>query len=303
MAILNGQGVTSYTRKMVRAIEGAPGCGGGPIRDDPYTNPIPRQVNTITFTADADVSDEIVEDQVFRTTITEPDGTTHVVDYTIDSDDDTAGTDAEGLALVAGLVRDAINATATLNGIVVASAAAGVTTLTFDHAGIDYSVAFEIVPAVSETTLVSAVATSVSPAGSAIPFGRFVVQGAAVGGQRSFALPSAAAETALVGVLLRPLGVIPNQAGTLSTDNDVLPAGAIGSIRRAGPVYMKNVDTTDAAKNGAVFVVVATTGGDALGTARATDDSTNSVELPARVAYWAEDVPAGAVGEIQIVGM
>jgi hypothetical protein len=52
-----------------------------------------------------------------------------------------------------------------------------------------------------------------------------------------------------------------------------------------------------------VFVVVATTGGDALGTARATDDSTNSVELPARVAYWAEDVPAGAVGEIQIVGM
>lgn len=281
MPILNNQGITSYARKQPIGREGD--LHTEPARVRALQNPILAQISTVTYAAVADVSDEIVEDQVFTITVTEPDGTVHTVSHTVTAADATAGTDANGLAYMAVQMVTDFNAEPTLYGVATAARPAGLgatgtngaVVITFSHPGIDYVVDASITPAASETTLTDTVATSQAAGGSGIPLGRFVTSGGtgAANGEL-LELPDAAADD-IVGILARSdVGV--NQAGSLSTDLDTLPPGYIGAVVEEGEVLMRN-NGAAVVPRAAVYAVVSTSGGDALGEAHSALEGTAQV--------------------------
>lgn len=283
MTIQNGLGITGYSRTMDKGIPGSR-AEFGEIVARPMVNPKNKQVTELTAGGTASDGD-------YTVTITEPDGTVHTVTFTRASAETNDGI-SDGLVTA---FETAI--TGDLAGVVESAVDSDTNDLqiTFAHEGLDYTVATS---APGSGTLTATEITD--PAGSSIPLGRFVADGgASEDGQRAMALPSGVAETAVLGVLMRPIGMNTNQEGTLSSDVDEVQAGGLGDVCRRGAVNVLNVGG-DATANGSVFVVVNTAGGDALGAARGTDDGANSVELPARAAYWVEDTPEGEVGAVYL---
>lgn len=281
MSIGNNIGITSYRRNMARGFEGQAASARLP-ECRTYVNPKPKQVSELTVGGTAADGDYVA-------TITEPDGTTLTVTFTRGSGEANA---AIAVALTAAIVA-AIDGN--LAGVVEGATDSDTndTQLTFEHEGIAYQVSGT---APAGATLTHTLITD--PAGVDVPIGRFVVQGvAAQGGQTTIAVPTAAAETAIIGITMRPLGQYVNGESGDASQIDQIKPGQLASVAYEGPVLMRNVGA-DATRHGQVHVVVATAGGDEIGQARGDDDGANSVTLPARNAYWAEDTASGEVGPV-----
>jgi hypothetical protein len=126
ITIQNGRGLTRVDQ-YPQAME--PGVPQGDGHDVPWENSDLAQISTTTWSAAADVSDEIVAGQVIRTTLTDPDGVAYATTNTVTAADNTAGTDGAGLAYMAGRLAVEIEANGELVNIVSASAAAAVVTI------------------------------------------------------------------------------------------------------------------------------------------------------------------------------
>lgn len=278
MSTINtGYGIRSVQRYMDARVAGEP---AGPGYDRPYENPLLAQVATTTWSAAADVSDEIVAGQIIRTTITDPAGVAYVTDYTVTADDNTAGTDGAGLALVATRQAAAIEANPELVNIVSASASGAVCTVSWLHydARGDWSYTSTVVPAAAETTLVSTeVAASTSMGGAVIPMARFVAEIAPVHGQgvRRARLPTGSTDR-IAGVALRDITQVRAYDLTPAAV-DSYPVGSMLGVRESGDVHMANTGDVAAAIGDPVYAVISTTGGDALGEARPTRAGTADV--------------------------
>lgn len=283
MSIHNGIGITSYSRTMDQRIAGSPAEGKLPLART-MLNPLNKQVTEFTVggtAADGDYTFNVIE----------PDGTTTPVTFTRGSGETNDG-------ISDGLLAQATTQIGTdLAGIIESAVDSDTNDLqvTFEHEGIAYTFTTS---APSGATLTATEITS--PAGVSIPIGRFVADGgSSVDGQRTIALPSGVAETAILGVTMRRLGYDVNAESELSTAIDQIAPGKLVDVAREGAVNVLNVGA-DATANGSVFVVVNTAGGDELGEARGDDDGANSVELPLRNAYWLEDTPSGQVGPVYL---
>lgn len=248
MAIHNGIGITAYRRNQPGAVHGTPAAIDLP-KCFTALNPIPAQVNNVAISGFGADTDSIT------LTIVEPDGTTHTFTVTR-----AAGVPADDAAAAVALAA-LVNASAALLGVVVASTSTTNLILSFSHRGISYEVTTAVTGCTATVTQTS------DPAGVTVPLGRFVTAGAAVGGVPTIAIPTAAAATALRGILLREPVSVPNLASRLQAALDELPAGDLASIAYDGLVNMENVGAA-ANRGDPVFVVVATTGGDAIGEAR-----------------------------------
>lgn len=280
MALQNGIGIASVPYRMTRQVEGQPhGAPGGPRRDMPYENPLLAQVATCTVGSTSDVSDEIAAGQVVTATFTDPDGVVYTASHTVTADENTAGTDADGIALMADIIADMINAEETLANIVEAEAAAAVTTVRWLHPDPrgNWGFSVSIAAAAAETPLTTTeVAASQSTGGTVIPMGRFLAYRTPVtGGRRRGGLPNAATDR-IAAVALRD----PTQyRGTsqLATATNDYPVGCVMTARELGQVSVRNVSEVAAVAGDPVYTVISTTGGDALGQARCDRDGTADV--------------------------
>ena len=274
--IINGRGIGSVQRHMDPRVAGEP---AGPGYDRPYENPLLVQISTTTWSAAADVSDEIVEGQVIRTTITDPAGVVYTTDHTVTAGENTLGTDVAGLSVIAGIQAASIEANSELVNIVAASASGAVCTVTWLHPDDrgNWTYASTVVPAAVETTLVTTEATSQSTGGAVIPMARFVAEVAPVHGQgvRRARLPNASTDH-IAGVALRDITQV-RLYDVTTTAVDSYPIGSMLGVREQGDVHVVNTGPTAAAIGDPVYVVIATTGGDALGEARPTRDGTADV--------------------------
>jgi hypothetical protein len=263
--IRNGTGITAVQRTQDARVAGEP---AGPGFDRPYENPLLPQISTLTLAAVADVSDEIVADQVWTITLTDPDGVAYRTLYTVTAADNTAGTDGAGLAHMATQLAAALEANGELVNIVSASAAAAVITITWLHPNRGtWTVAAVCAPAAAEAVLLATAATSQTAGGSTLPMARVVAMRApAIGGLRRAGLPSALTDI-LGGVALRDITQVRLYDTTLAAV-DTYPAGSMVGVREEGDVHMVNTSATAAAIGDPVYVVIATTGGDLLGEVR-----------------------------------
>lgn len=272
--IRNGAGITAVQRTQDARVAGEP---SGPGFDRPYENPLLPQISTLTLAAQADVSDEIVADQVWSITLTDPDGVAYLTLYTVTTADNTAGTDGAGLAHMATRLAAALEANGELVNIVSASAAGAVITITWLHPNRGtWTVAAVCAPAVAETVLLATAATSQTAGGSTLPMARVVAMRApATGGLRRAGLPSALTDI-LAGVALRDITQVRLYDTTLAAV-DTYPAGSMVGVREEGDVHVANTSSTAAAIGDPVHVVIATTGGDLLGEVRPDRDGTADV--------------------------
>lgn len=279
--ISNGRGITRASMGSGRQDAYREGQPVGNGRDIPYANPSLPQIDTITLTAAADVSDEIVEGQVWTITLTSDDfGDVVTTTYEVTADDNTAGTDGAGLEYMAGQLVDAINANVDMQNVAVATNVLGVITLTYLHAGQAWTMTASCAPAAAETTLVSTEATSQTAGGTTIPMARFVTYGTPVPGGpggpgRRGSLPTAATQT-IAGITLADWSQVrPYTLGTSATN--AYAVGSIMSVREEGEVAMVNQGGSAAVAGDDVYCVISTTGGDSLGQARSTPDGTADV--------------------------
>lgn len=273
MAIQNGRGITSLP---YYPDSYEPGVPFGPGRDVPYSNPFLPQISTITLSATADVSDEIVAGQVWEIVLTDPSGVEYSTEYTVTADDNTAGTDGAGLAYMAGRLASALEGNAELSNIISATSSGAVITITWLHADQGaWTVSATCTPAAAEAVLTDTVATSQTAGGVVIPMARFVRYGTVVQGMRRASLPSAATDV-IAGVALRDM-TRTRLYDTLATAVDSYAIGDMVSVREQGAVPMRNVGDAAAVPGGPVYCVVSTSGGDALGEARNDRDGTADV--------------------------
>lgn len=281
VAIRNGRGLRASDISSGRQDAYAAGQPLGLGRDIAYSNPALAQISTLTLAEQADVSDEIVEGQVWTITLTDPDGVAYATSYTLDAADAAAGTDAEGLAYMAGQLAAAMEANTELDNIVDAAASGAVITVTWKHpdAGV-WTIAAVCAPAVAETVLLATAATSQTAGGTTLPMARFVTLGTPApegpgGPGRRASLPSASTDT-IMGVALRDFSQV-RPFDTAAGSANAWSIGSIVSVREGGEVAMTNVSSTAAVAGGPVYAVVSTTGGDALGEARADQDGVADV--------------------------
>jgi len=272
--IRTGRGISSVQRTQDARVAGEP---SGPGFDRPYENPFLAQISTLTLAAQSDVSDEIVADQVWTITLTDPDGVAYATTYTVTAADNTAGTDGAGLAHMATQLAAAIEANGDLINVVSASAASAVITITWlaPNRGA-WTVAGVCAPAAAETVLLATAATSQSAGGSVLPMARFVRMAAPFGaGIRRARLPTSTSDI-LAGVALRDI----TQVRLYDTSVDAVdsyPIGSMVGVREEGDVHVRNTSATAAAIGDPVHVVIATTGGDLLGEVRPDRDGTADV--------------------------
>lgn len=273
--IQNGRGLHTFSQYPEELEPGVPQGAG---QDHSYENALLPQISTCTWSAVADVSDEIVVGQTIRTTLTDPDGVAYVNDYVLTADDNTAGTDGAGLALMATRQAASLEADPDLMNIASFSASGAVMTATWLHPDLrgNWTFAATVVPAAAETTLVTTEATSQSTGGAVIPMARFVARATPVsGGKRRCTLPQNASAV-LAGIALRDMTVTRGTSLLSAATNDY-PIGSMVAVREQGGVPMVNVGDATAQAGDPVYAVVSTTGGDALGEARSDRDGTADV--------------------------
>lgn len=265
-------GIISTQARMDAGVEGQR-MGAG--TDETFDNPALAQISTLTLAEQADVSDEIIEDQVWTIVLTDPLGVTITTLYTVTAEDDTAGTDALGLAYMAGVLAAALEGNVELQNVVDAVGVGPDIQLTWKHPaqGV-FTFTAVCTPAAAEPVLLATPATSQDAGGVEITMGRVVVYGTPVAAGTS-ELPRASLPTAvgdqLAGIATRDLAqpradVIP--FATVPIDN-VYPIASLVGVRTVGRVRMVNQSANDAAAGGPVHYVVNTTGGDLLGQTRA----------------------------------
>lgn len=260
-SIRNQRGITKVQRLQDARVAGMP-VGHG--FDRPYENPLLAQITTVTLAEQADVSDEVVQGQVWTFTFTDPDGIETLVLYTVTAEDDTASTDALGLAYMAGVLAAAVSRA--LDNIVTAVGDGPGIVITWDHADQDaWTVEAVCAPAVAETVLLATSVTNQQAGGVVLPMARFVVQGTpTAGGKRRASLPSATTET-IVGVALRDINQARNPSSAFAAANEY-PAGTVVGVREEGDVTMVNVGA-DAVAGDPVHAVISIAGGDLQGEA------------------------------------
>jgi len=274
VTIRNGRGIVSTQYSQDARVAGEPAGEG---YDRPYENPLLPQISTLTLAEQVDVSDEIVAGQVWTITLTDPDGVAYTTLYTVTAADDTAGTDAEGLAYMAGVLAAALEANSELTNLVSATSTGAVITVTWLHPNQGaWTITAVCTPAAAETVLLATPATSQTAGGTVLPMARFVAEIAPeTGGLRRARLPNAATDR-LAGVALRDL----TQDRLFDTDPnavDSYPAGSMVGVRERGDVHMVNTSTTAAVIGDPVYAVISTTGGDALGEVRPDRDGVGQV--------------------------
>jgi hypothetical protein len=252
--IANNLGISGYSRRMARALEGAP-ASAEPMLSRPMINALIGQITTITIAGFGADTDSVA------ITIELPDGTD--VTSTVTR---AAGVPVDDAAAATALAL-AINADQELNGHVEASTNAADLILTFEHENQAYEVTRVVVGCTA--TIVETQAAGGDP----IPFGRFVVAGAAtVDGNSAMAeVDATTTEWDIVGVTMRPIGQFANQGSADPDASDGIAAGKMGDAGRDGAVYMRNNGSVASTVNGEVWCVVSTAGGDELGEARADD--------------------------------
>ncbi len=280
-ALRNGRGITAESLGNGRQDAYQAGQPIGDGRDVAYQNPYLPQISTLTLAATADVSDEIVADQLWTITLTDPDGVAYVTTYLVTAADNTAGTDGAGLAHMATQLAAALEGDADLDNLVDATSSAAVITVTWRHPNQGaWTITAVCTPAAAEAVLLATPATSQTAGGVVIPMARFVTYGtlttSLVGGPgRRAALPTAVTNV-IAGIALKDYTQVRPFDTTASAVNSY-PIGAMVSVREVGEAAMQNVGDATAVAGGAVWAVVATTGGDALGEARSDRDGTADV--------------------------
>ncbi len=269
--IVNGTnvGITRTQRRMDPRVEGEP-VGDG--YDRSYENPALPQISTLTLAEQSDVSDEIVAGQVWTITLTDPIGVTTVNLYTVTADDDTAGTDAEGLAYMAGVLAASIEADPQFENIVDALGLGPAIQLTWRHPrqGV-WTVAAVCTPAAAEPVLLATPATPQAAGGVEIPMARAIAYGTPSGTGESRAVLPTSATDHIAGVALRDITQVrPSQVlfGPVPTDN-VYPIGTMVGVREEGDVALTNQGSVAAVPGDPVHVVISTAGGGQLGQFRA----------------------------------
>jgi hypothetical protein len=271
MSLRSGRGITaaSLNGRQTAYKAGQP-IGSG--RDVTYSNPFLAQISTLTLAAVSDVSDEIVADQVWTITLTDPDGVAYETEHTVTAADNTAGTDGDGLAYMATTLAAALEANVEIEGLIDASASAAVITITWKQANQGtWTVAAVCTPAAAEAVLTATAATSQTAGGTTLPMARFVAFGTPVpegagGPGRRASLPSAVTSV-IGGISLYDLTET-RPYDTTSTAVNTYAVGSLVNVREQGEVAMENVSSVAAIAGGPVYCVVSTTGGDALGEAR-----------------------------------
>jgi hypothetical protein len=261
-----------------RPIEGTPGTN---LKSRSYANPRLAQISTWTWT----LSDTVGE---VSATIRLPDGSTLTA----------TGTDAGSTNTThADTIVLAINTDDAWSNIATAENTAGVITVTFLHAGLDY--AFVGFTAPGAGVLTATVPETQAAGGINFPVARWVVAAANAQDPEIPALALPGPGGKLVGVTIRPAGQLVNSGNDDNTVNvseafipsEMVPVGFNGSI------YVTNVGSVASVKDAGVFAVVNVAGGDLLGQTRADDDGANSEPAPA---YWVDVVQPNERGRIYI---
>jgi len=259
-------------------LEGTPGSD---LRRRSYANPLLAQVSTWTWSG-SDTAGFV------SVAIRLPGGTEITA----------AGTDAGATDTThADTIVAAINASDDWRNVATAANVAGVVTVTFLHAGLDY--VFLDFTAPGAGVLTPTVPETQAAGGIRFPCGRWVV--AAANAQDpdipALALPGPGGN--VVGVTLRPHGQIVNSedAANVGTPSEAFVAGDMVPVGFEGSIYVRNVGTVASVKDAQVFAVVNVAGGDALGQSRADDDGANSEPAPG---YWVDVVQPGQRGRISI---
>jgi hypothetical protein len=275
MALRNQSGIVSY-EQFHDAYEAGTPQGDG--RDVPYENPLVAQISTITITGTAA---QLVEDQVFSTTVTDPNGVAYAALYTVDAADAAIAVDADAVERAGLRVAQSLNALADLANILTATSGTvaggdeGLVTLTFLHppnpetplGEIVWTAATVIAPAVAEPTMAAASATPQNAGGVLLPMARWAAYGTPVGeGQRRAIRPSAGDR--LAGIILRDISVRRGFSTLDAAANEHRP-GDMVTVREEGDVAMFNRDPAAVSAGDPVFVIVDPLGGGAVGEARA----------------------------------
>lgn len=264
MGIQNGLGVTGYrrTQSPPSLLEGAPADFETPITI-PMRNALAAQVTNLAIgTYDTDTDAVGVQ-------ITLPDGT--VVTHTV-TRASSVPVDASAAAVALAAL---VNGDDDLLGHVEATTSTTNVILTFLHENVVYPVTATASAGTSNTET-----EPTAPGGSAIPFGRFVAQGATRDGVTAMRLlTSADTEDDVVGVSMRPIAQFPNAGSELSSAVDGIPAGKMGDAGIEKRVAMRNNGSVASAIGGVVHVVIDDAGGDEVGEARADSDDGGTAQV------------------------
>ena len=180
--------------------------------------------------------------------------------------------------------------------VATATNVAGVITVVYLHAGIDYPEVGAVVQGGASIT----VANTTVAGGANFPVARFAIAAGVLDDprRRGLALPgNASTADDMIGITERPHGKIENSRSTLSTAVEQWPIGESVDVVYEGPIEMVNNGTVAALAGGLVHVVRNTAGGDVLGEARSDADGGNTVVMP-RSTYWRDPTPVGERGLI-----
>jgi len=279
MSTLNGYGFTPDAyRDQTNPLEGTRGMD---LKARGYANPLLAQISTWTWTLSDSAGDVSVTIRLLEGTEITATGT------------DAGATDTTH----ADTIVLAINGSDEWANVATADNVAGVITVMFLHAGLDY--AFVGFTAPGSGVLTPTVPETQAAGGARLPAGRWVVSAA---NAQDPDIPAAALPgpgSNLVGVTIRPAGQIVNSlaAGNVGTPDDgFIPADMV-PVGFDGPIYVRNVGGVASVKDAQVFAVVNVAGGDLLGQTRADDDGANSEPAPA---YWVDVVQPGERGRIYV---
>jgi hypothetical protein len=278
--MINGIGITGISLVQPKAYAGV--AAKEDYEADSFSVSILPQISTVTYTGGSPGNG------VYSVTIALPDGSSAV--------SSTAALTSPSLTDIATAVRDALNENPDLFGVMVASNAAGVLTITFTdaYAGVSFSVSASTQSGTTATVATAQDAGSSPAAG--IPVGNFLVRttGELAADPLSvrWRLPQTGDVAGSIdGVSLRTLESS-NSGGISPTALEYVGPGKMGAAMYRGDVWMVCARGT-AAPGGTVYCQIIANGGVAAGSAAASADGGNSVTLTNAV--WLD---AAAVGEL-----
>lgn len=274
MTIRNQAGIFDNQLRPKKGVAGAPASPSGLAR--PFLLAVSAQSSTLTFAGTASDGDYVSNFEL-------PSGEVVSVTTTRDT------TPAANADLAAQHVLDIAATTKLVNVVKATDSGGGVVALAFIHPGFDYPITAS---APGTGTLTPALVSAAG--GVSLPVGTFVKAGAATasGEATVAALESGDSESAIIGMIVRPLGRIPNAGGQLNADLDEEIAPSTVDVAFTGEWYVDVIDSAAANYGAAVHVVKNAAGGDQVGGVRTTADGGNTVQLGSDRAYFAEPVVA-----------
>lgn len=275
--VLNQVGFRSGAyQDQANAIEGTPGSN---LKTRDYVNPLLNQISTWTWASSDTVG-------VVSATIRLPDGTLLIATGTDAGSTDTTHADTIVLA---------INTTDAWRNVATATNIAGVITVVYLHAGLNYEFVGFASPGAGVLTLT--VPETQAAGGLDSPVGRWVTSVANAQNPEIPAIALPGPGNNLVGIVARPSGQLvntglatnPDQADEAFIPSDMVPVGFDGSIQ------VVNRGSVISVPDAQVFAVVNVAGGDELGESRSDDDAANAEPAPG---YWVDAVLPGERGRV-----